>query len=152
LIRGGVGSLPAFTAPANGGAKLGVEVNPGTVNLAADANNKWWSSPNDTTYLYIAHIVGTTVAGSNIQPIRPGITPTPDSPNAGVGFWAIATSDRTIPTPYIELGNAAWLAYNGTPGVFTTDVEVRNWVIANNLWDNYLGPANSSNPETPLST
>ncbi len=151
LIRS-VGSLPAFTAPANGGLKLGVEVNPGTVNLAADAVNKWWSSPDETKYLYIAHTVGSTVPGSNIQPIQPGIAPAPDSPNAGVGFWAIATLDRTDTGAYIALGNAAWFAFNGAPGVFTADVQVRDWVIANNLWDNYLGPANSSTPETPLST
>ena len=149
LIRG---ALPSGTTGANGGVKLGVEITQGTVNLAKDATNKWWSSPDDTSYLYIAHIVGSSsVGGSNIQPIQPGIDPSPDAPNAGVGFWAIATSDRTNATAYIELGNSAFYSFNGAPGVFTADAQVRGWVIANNLWDNYIGSANATNPEVPVS-
>jgi hypothetical protein len=157
LIRGG---LPAGTTAANGGSKLGVQTDRNSgIDLSKDPVNKWWDGPSEVIgqgpKLFIAHplpFAGGT--GSNDQPLPetdPPINPSPDSPGAGVGFWgspsAVSTSDTS---KYIAIGNNAYRIVIGTPGVFTTDVQVRAWVKTNGFWDNYTGgTVNTTNPQTP---
>jgi hypothetical protein len=158
LKRGG---LPAGTIAANGGTKLGVQTDrTSMINLSNDPVNKWWDGPDETgenarQRLFIAHPVPFTGgAGNNDQPLPdtgPAINPSPDGPGAGVGFWgspsAVSPNDTS---KYIAIGNNAFRIVTGTPGVFTTDVQVRGWVKSQGFWDNYTGgTVNTTDPQVP---
>ena len=155
LIRGG---LPAGTTAANGGSKLGVQTDRNSgIDLSKDPVNKWWDGPSEVIgqepRLFIAHPVpfdGST-GNPNNQPIPGGVNPNPDNPDAGVGFWGSPSAGSTSDTSkYIAIGNNAYRIVIGTPGVFTTDVQVRAWVKAQGFWDNYTGgTVNTTNPQTP---
>ena len=154
------GALPAGTIAANGGSILGVQTDrTSMINLSNDPVNKWWDGPDETPEnsrlrLFIAHPVpfDGNVGNPNTQDIPGGVTPSPDNPGAGVGFWgstsAVSTSDTS---KYIAIGNNAYRVFtNGTPGVFTTDVQVRAWVKARGFWDNYTGgTVNTTDPQIP---
>ena len=158
LKRGG---LPPGTIAANGGTTLGVQVDRNTdptPALSTDTVNKWWMGPIElpgpTCRLFIAHPVGDVLSpGSNEQPVPGGVTtpPTPDANFAGVGFWGSSNAnDFNDSSAYIAIGNNAWKVVNGTPGAFTTDTQVRNWVKTQGYWDNYDGGIiNTTNPQTP---
>jgi hypothetical protein len=153
------GTLPVGTIAANGRTKLGVQTDrTSMIDLSKDPLNKWWDGPDETAEnarmrLFIAHPVpfdGNT-GNPNTQDIPGGVTPSPDNPGAGVGFWgstsAVSTSDTS---KYIAIGNNAYRIVTGTPGVFTTDVQVRAWVKTNGFWDNYTGgTVNTTDPQTP---
>jgi len=152
------GALPSGTVAANSGSKLGVQTDrTSNINLSDDQVNKWWDGPSEVIgqepKLFIAHPVpfdGNT-GSSNDQPIGGGQTPAPDGPGAGVGFWGSPTAtDPSNTSKYIAIGNNAFRIYTGTPGIFTTDVQVRQWVKASGFWDNYTGgTVNSTDAQTP---
>jgi hypothetical protein len=151
------GPVPSGASLANGGTILGVQDDRNVdTDFSVDPNNKWWGGPNETgaveVRLFIAHPVpfdGNT-SNPNTQPVPAGVTPTPDGPEGGVGFWGAPTAvDPNNSTDYINIGNNAWKVVNGTPGVFTTDSQVRTWVKSQGYWDNYTGPANNTNPQVP---
>jgi hypothetical protein len=155
LKRGG---LPAGTVAANGGTKLGVQTDRNSgINLSNDPVNKWWDGPSEVVgqepRLFIAHPVpfDGNAGSPNDQPLDNGQNPTPDGPGAGVGFWGSPTASNTADSSkYIAIGNNAFRIYTGTPGVFTTDAQVRAWVKASGFWDNYTGgTVNSTDPQTP---
>lgn len=155
LIRGG---LPSGTQAANGGSKLGVQIDRNSnIDLSKDTTNKWWDGPSEVIgqepRLFIAHPVPTdgNTGAPNDQPLNQGQNPTPDGPGAGVGFWGSKNATSTSNSSnYIAIGNNAYRIYTGSPGVFTTDVQVRQWVKASGFWDNYTGgTVNSTDPQTP---
>lgn len=160
------GTLPVGTIAANGKNILGVQIDRNAPNglLAQDATNKWWAGPNETVNevrLFIAHPVpyeGLPSWNGNNNDQPPGTadgpwvgSTTPDAAQAGVGFWGSPTATNPLDTnEYIAIGNNAYKVVTGNPGTFTTDTDVRNWVISQGYWDNYGDPGfNTANPQTP---